>query len=78
MNIEDLKKIPNSDWINVKAEIVKAYLSNKDHINICSSWMNNNYTDKLRLEGFTVSYDQYKSRYEISGWNTEMWSDNHE
>lgn len=73
MRLSDLKKISNSDWINVEAEIIKAYLEQKDFVYICRSWMDDAYAEKLKADGYTVVYDQYKGRYEVSGWSE--WDD---
>lgn len=75
MKLSELNKIPNSDFMNVRAEIIKAYLGNKESVRICESNMDEDYADKIREDGYEVVYNQYEFLYEISGWKTDMWSD---
>ena len=75
MTLDELNEIPNSDWINVTAEIIKAYLANKEEVKICRSWMDEGTASNLRANGYFVNYNQYDGYFIISGWNTEMWSD---
>jgi len=75
MKLKDLEKIPNSDFNNVKKQIVAAYLSCDEFVYVSRSDMDLEYANKLRGEGYSVDYDQYKSRYRIKGWRTKQWND---
>ena len=75
MKLNDLNKVPNSDFMNVKKEIINAYLNNKEDVKICRSNMDEEYAEKLREDGYSVQYNQYEGFFVVYGWKTDMWSD---